>query len=110
MKAIMNSVTKPRAQVSCQEIRPSTVVLRPSGCLDSITSPAFSKSLEQALELATDTVVVDLLSVNAVKRDGVKCLLTGMKRAVALGKNLSIEFLDVATQAVLESAQNNFAL
>ncbi|MBD1904629.1 MULTISPECIES: STAS domain-containing protein [Cyanophyceae] len=101
-----NLFSKAPAQISKSEFRPSTVVIRPSGCLDSKTSPAFIKSLEQALELATDTVVVDMIAVNAIKREGVKSLLHGMEKAAALGKTLTFEFLDVATQRVLEAAWN----
>jgi|SRR6476469_587174 len=107
MKVLKNFFSKaPVPQAIKQQVRPATVVLRPSGCLDCSTSPAFRKSLEQALELATDTVVVDMISVSAVKSEGIKSLLDGMKQAAALGKNLSLEFLDVATQTVLESACN----
>jgi len=83
-------------------LRPSTVVLRPSGCLDSSRSPAFRQSLEQALELATDTVIVDLLSVNVIKAEGIRSLIAGMKRAAALGKTLSLEFVDAVTRMILE--------
>lgn len=84
--------------------RPRTVVLRPNGCLDSTSSPAFTKALEQALELTTDTVVVDLLWVDNVQEDGVKCLIAGLRRATALGKTLSLRFMDVATEAAVEAA------
>lgn len=98
----MNSVQVASTQLPTPHIRPRTVVLRPSGCLDGSANLAFRKSLEQALELATDTVVVDMLSVSAVKAEGIKTLMAGMKRAAVLGKNLSLEFLDVATHTVLK--------
>lgn len=87
-------------------VRPRTVVLRPNGCLDSASSPAFTEALEQALELTTDTVVVDLLWVDSVEIEGIACLIAGLKRAASLGKVLSLRFMDVATQAAVEAAFN----
>ncbi|MEQ8972005.1 MAG: STAS domain-containing protein [Coleofasciculus sp. C1-SOL-03] len=88
--------------LTSSNLRPSTVVLRPSGCLDSARSPAFRQSLEQALDLATDTVVVDLVSVNVIKAEGIRSLMAGMKQAAALGKTLSLEFVDAVTRMILE--------
>ncbi|MCL1469499.1 STAS domain-containing protein [Argonema antarcticum] len=87
--------------------RPRTVVLRPNGCLDGMSCPAFTKALEQALEITTDTVVVDLLWVDNVEAEGVKSLITGLKRAAALGKTLSLRFMDVGTQAAVEAARTH---
>lgn len=91
---------------SVEEKRPRTVVLRPNGCLDSVSSPTFTKALEQALELTTDTVVIDLLWVDFVEAEGISCLIAGLKLASALGKNLSLRFMDVTTQAAVEAAYN----
>lgn len=84
--------------------RPRTVVLRPNGRLDALSSPAFTKALEQALELTSETVVVDLLWVESVESEGVACLMAGLKRASRLGKTLSLRFMDVATQAAVQAA------
>ncbi|MFB2877288.1 STAS domain-containing protein [Floridanema aerugineum] len=91
---------------SWEEKRPRTVVLRPNGCLDSVSSPSFTKALEQALELTTDTVVIDLLWVDFVEAEGISCLIAGLKQASALGKNLSLRFMDVTTQAAVEAGYN----
>lgn len=89
---------------SVEEKRPRTVVLRPNGCLDSVSSPTFTKALEQALQLTTDTVVVDLLWVDTVEAEGISSLIAGLQQASALGKTLSLRFMDVATQAAVETA------
>jgi anti-anti-sigma regulatory factor len=52
--------------------------------------------------LATDTVVVDLVSVNVIKTEGIRSLMAGMKQAAALGKTLSLEFVDAVTRMILE--------
>lgn len=96
--------TFPRLVNTAESGRPRTVVLRPNGCLDRTSSPAFTKALEQALELTTDTVVVDLLWVDSVQEEGINCLVAGLKRATALGKTLSLRFMDVATEAAVEAA------
>jgi len=86
------------------EKSPRTIVLRPNGCLNAMSSPVFTKALEQALELTTDTVVVDLLWVDSVETEGISTLIAGLKRASAMGKTLSLRFMDVATQAAVEAA------
>lgn len=87
-----------------EQKRPRTIVLRPNGCLDDVSGPAFEKALEQALELTTEAVVVDLLWIDTVEAEGISCLIAGLKRASALGKTLSLRFMDVATQAAVEAA------
>jgi len=47
-------------------------------------------------------VIVDLLSVNVIKAEGIRSLIAGMKRAAALGKTLSLEFVDAVTRIILE--------
>jgi anti-anti-sigma regulatory factor len=84
--------------------RPRTVVLRPNGCLDEISSPSFMKALEQALDLTSETVIVDLLWVDSVQSEGIACLISGLKRASVLGKTLSLRFMDVATQSSVKTA------
>lgn len=105
MQPLANSIFTPSSSVSPTEGgRPRTVVLRPNGCLDSVNSSSFTKALEQALELTTETVVVDLLWVDSVQPEGITCLIAGLKRASALGKTLSLRFMDVATQAAMRAA------
>lgn len=105
MEPLANSIlTPPHPLSTVSGGRPRTVVLRPNGCLDTVSSPSFTKALEQALELTTETVVVDLLWVDSVEAEGVASLIAGLKRASALGKTLSLRFMDVATQAAVQAA------
>ena len=104
MESLMDLMpTFPHLANTIETGRPRTVVLRPNGCLDRTNSPAFTKALEQALELTTDTVVVDLLWVDSIQEDGINCLIAALRRAAALGKTLSLRFMDVATQAAVEA-------
>lgn len=91
-------------RINSASVRPRTVVLRPNGCLDSSSIPAFTEALEQALDLTTDTVVVDLLWVDSVGKDGITCLIAGLQRAQALGKTLSLRFMDITTQSAVAAA------
>lgn len=105
MKPLANSIFSSAKNASTIEgRRPRTVVLRPNGRLDAVSSPAFTNALQQALELTTETVVVDLLWVESVEPEGVACLIAGLKRASGLGKTLSLRFMDVATQAAVQAA------
>ena len=103
-KSIFPSSTPAR---ECAGGRPHTVVLRPNGRLDAMSSAAFTKALEQALELTSETVVVDLLWIDSVEPEGIACLVAGLKRASALGKTLSLRFMDVATQAAVQAASSS---
>lgn len=108
MKSLMDfKPTFPHLGSPLEGGRPRTVVLRPNGCLDRTSSPAFTKALEQALELTADTVVVDLLWVDSVNEEGIASLITGLRRATVLGKTLSLRFMDVATQAAVEAASHH---
>jgi anti-anti-sigma regulatory factor len=89
--------------------RPRTVVLRPNGSLDAASSPGFTQALAQALELTAETVAVDLLWVESVEPEGIACLVAGLKRAEAMGKTLSLRFMDVATSAAIQAASEHFS-
>lgn len=105
MKNLAHSIFTSSLNTSTMEDRrPRTVVLRPNGRLDAVSSPAFTKALQQALELTAETVVVDLLWVESVEPEGIACLIAGLKRASGLGKTLSLRFMDVATQAAVQAA------
>ncbi|MBD2186224.1 STAS domain-containing protein [Planktothrix sp. FACHB-1355] len=104
MEPLMDFANFPHLVNTTETGRPRTVVLRPNGCLDNMSCPAFTKALEQALELTSDTVVVDLLWVDNVEAEGVNSLISGLKRAASLGKTLSLRFMDVGTQAAVEAA------
>jgi anti-anti-sigma regulatory factor len=82
--------------------RPSTVVLKANGYLDKTSISRFRQSLSEALILATDTVIVDFSAVSVVKPNVIRSLIIAMKQAIASGKTLSLEFLDVKTRTLLE--------
>jgi anti-anti-sigma regulatory factor len=102
--AYLSATTFSNPLRTIESSRPRTVVLRPNGSLDEVSSPSFMKALEQALDLTTETVIVDLLWVDSVQSEGITCLISGLKRASSLGKTLSLRFMDVATQASVKAA------
>lgn len=109
MKTVINSTTNdsdPKAIGVAEEAAPYTVVLQPSGCLDAVTSSQFQQELQQALEVTADVVIVDLLHVAAVEREGVSALLAGIKLATSLNKSLSICSMSRMTRLALETEWN----
>lgn len=86
------------------EMSQNTIVLQPNGPLDHATSSEFQKALEGSLEQATDSVIVDLLWVNATDSYGIAALVAGMERAATLGKYLSFQAMDTVVRRALESA------
>lgn len=87
--------------------QPSTIVLRPNGCLGGANCLEFQQQLHQALELTTETVVVDLLWVDAVEAEGIQVLIEGLQKATQLDKILSLRSLDLDTRAALEAQLQN---
>jgi anti-anti-sigma regulatory factor len=81
---------------------PKTVVLQPRGCLDQKQGLAFQATLEQALRQATQTVIVDLLWVEAIDRTGLQMLKAGMQLAATLGKVLSFQPANATVLTVLQ--------
>jgi anti-anti-sigma factor len=86
--------------------QPCMVVLQPSGVLDRGSSPAFQQTLEDSLAQVADTVIVDLLWVEAIDSCGIIALVAGIHRATALGKSLSFQSMDSQTHAALEAEWN----
>jgi anti-anti-sigma regulatory factor len=81
---------------------PKTVVLQPRGCLDQKQGLAFQATLERALRQATQTVIVDLLWIEAIDRTGLQILKAGMQLAAALGKVLSFQPANATVLTVLQ--------
>lgn len=109
MKTVINSTindSDPRAIGVVEEAAPYTIVLQPSGCLDAVTSSAFQQELQQALEVTANAVIVDLLHVGVVEREGVSALLAGIKLATSLNKSLSICSMSRMTRMALETEWN----
>lgn len=86
------------------ETSPSPIVLQPSGPLDQTNSVEFQKALEDSLQQATGTVIVDLLWVNSTDSYGIAALVAGMQRAATLGKCLSFQAMAFDIRRALEGA------
>ncbi|MCU0545306.1 MAG: STAS domain-containing protein [Oscillatoriaceae cyanobacterium Prado104] len=82
---------------------PKTVVLQPKGCLCGIAVLDFQTSLEQALETASEKVVVDLRQVETVSADGIAALAGGLELAAVLGKSLIFYAMDLASRKSLRA-------
>lgn len=82
---------------------PKTVVLQPKGCLCGIAVLDFQSSLEQALETASEKVVVDLEQVETVAADGIAALASGLELAAVLGKSLIFYAMDLASRKSLSA-------
>ncbi|MGV0024917.1 STAS domain-containing protein [Phormidesmis priestleyi] len=82
---------------------PKTVVLQPWGHLTEIRGATFRTALARAIAQA-DSVVVDLLWVEAIDDQGVATLLAGMRQADALGKSLVFLAMDAATRTALDKS------
>ena len=82
------------------------IVLQPGGVLDRSSSPAFQRVLEDSLTQAAETVIVDLLWVEATDTHGILALVAGMQRAAELGKSLTLQSMDSQTRLALEAEWN----
>ncbi len=89
-----------------QPSQPYMIVLQPEGILDRFSSPAFQKVLEDSLAQVAETVIVDLLWIEATDLHGISALVAGIQRAAALGKSLSFKSMDGQTRLALESEWN----
>ncbi|NJP11028.1 MAG: hypothetical protein HC866_17395 [Leptolyngbyaceae cyanobacterium RU_5_1] len=83
--------------------RPFLIVLQPNGDLNHTSSYNFQKMLETALEKVLDSVVVDLLWVNATDSKGISALVAGIERAANLGKSISFQSMDRCTRAAMDA-------
>ncbi len=80
-----------------------TIVLQPCGRLTGIGGATFWTTLAQAIA-QSDSVVVDLLWVEAIDDRGVVTLMAGMRQAHALGKSLAFLGMDAATRTALDKS------
>ncbi len=79
-----------------------TVILQPPGALLGEAGVTFQSSLNQAIVEAA-AVIVDLLWVDRVDKQGIAILIAGMKRAQASGKSLAFLAMDRATRTALDT-------
>lgn len=82
---------------------PRTIVLQPNNDLNSSCSDSFQRSLEEALELAVEGVIVDLLWGNVTDCKGIEALVTGLEKATVLGKSLSFQSMNPHTRTLMEA-------
>ncbi|MBF2026871.1 MAG: hypothetical protein IGS48_08900 [Oscillatoriales cyanobacterium C42_A2020_001] len=83
--------------------KPATIVLQPNGVLNQGNREHFQQTLEDALELATESVIVDLIWVNETDADGVTALVAGIEKAASLGKAISFQSMNHATRMAIEA-------
>lgn len=107
MKIVTDSITDTVDTSSMAEgSQPHTIVLQPTGCLDSSSSSSFRVQLEQALQAATNSVIVDLMRIEKVHQEGISVLAAGLRLATALEKGLSICSISASTRLVLQAEYN----
>jgi anti-anti-sigma regulatory factor len=79
------------------------IVLQPKGCLCGIAVLDFQAALEQAIETASEKVVVDLEQVESVSSDGIAVFASGLELAAVLGKSLIFCAMDLASRKSLKA-------
>lgn len=77
------------------------ITLQPSGYLRGIAVLDFQSALENALEGATQEVILDLQEVEAVAKEGIAAIVNGLELAAILGKSLALQALDGETHTAL---------
>lgn len=102
-----NAIASPTSESQAPPVsvmhHPSTIVLQPNGDLTKQSSHTFQRSLEEALELARESVIVDLLWVNETDGDGIASLVAGLEKASRLGKAISFQAMNGQTRIALEA-------
>ena len=83
------------------EPQPYTIVLQPGNSIP-IESHEFQIELYQALDNATDAVVVDLLWIDGLSNQAIAILSNGIKKALMLGKALSFQSMNSAARQALQ--------
>lgn len=80
---------------------PSTIVLQPCRELTQETGCAFQRMLEEALELALERVIVDMLWVEKTDMAGIAALVAGLEKAASLGKIVSFQAMPYQTRVAV---------
>lgn len=88
---------------SVESNHPQTIVLQPNCELTWASSQSFQRSLEEAIELTTESVIVDLLWVDEIDTDGIRVLVAGIEKAECLGKVISFQAMDNQTRTAMEA-------
>lgn len=82
---------------------PTTIVIQPCRALTQENSSAFQQSLESALDLAHESVIVDLLWVETADAAGIAALVGGIEKAAHLGKMISFQAMRHQTRVAMET-------
>jgi anti-anti-sigma regulatory factor len=82
---------------------PQTIVLQPNNDLNSFSSTSFQQSLEEALDLAGESVIIDFLWGDATDSKGIEALVAGLEKATILGKSLSFQSMNPQTRTLVEA-------
>lgn len=103
MKLPVRSSTIAPAQVPFAIIRPATLVLQPKGPLNQQTALDFQTELEAALVQVRERVIVDLLWTETIDEAGIAVLVSGIRQATRLGRQLTFNSLDAFTRQILDA-------
>lgn len=82
---------------------PQTIVLQPNNDLNSFSSTSFQQSLEEALDLSREGVIVDFLWGDVTDSQGIEALVAGLEKATLLGKSLSFQSMNPQTRTLVEA-------
>jgi anti-anti-sigma regulatory factor len=86
--------------------QPYTIVLQPGKGTGKVDTLELHQSIKQALEQATDAVIVDLIWVPSLNPHTMSVLIGGIQKAIAMGKSLSFQSVNSATRQILEAEQH----
>lgn len=92
---------RPTVKLDLKTTASNTVVLQLKGPLSGIAALDFQTALEQALETASQKVVVDLEQVETVAPDAIAVFAGGLELAAVLGKSLIFYGMDLASRKSL---------
>jgi len=103
MQAISLSTLTPEVPVSGLDGCLPTIILQPNGDLILENGRHFQRALQEAIELATETIIVDLLWVKQADAEAILALVHGVETAIALGKQLSFQGMTTTIRNDLET-------
>lgn len=101
--ALSLSTLTPQPPSTSNNGRPPTIILQPNGDLLQESGKHFQLALQEAVELAAEGVIVDLLWVKQTDSDGIFALVKGIEKAIALGKTLSFKGMSTPIRLAMES-------
>lgn len=103
MHTISLSTLPSQTPLAGQHGHPPTIILQPNGDLLQDNGQHFQLALQEAIELAAETVIVDLLWVKHADAAAILALVKGIETAIAQGKQISCQGMAPAIRADLET-------